>query len=79
MLYLNSVFVACDWVMNNGNRPAIGSMSLGGGASSSMDAAVEAMISDGIQVAVAAGNDDEDACGYSPARSSPVSFSNREA
>lgn len=44
-----------------------------------MDAAVEAMISDGIQVAVAAGNDDEDACGYSPARSSPVSFNNREA
>lgn len=50
-------------------------MSLGGGASTSMDAAVAAMIADGIQVAVAAGNDDANSCNYSPARSGPVSLS----
>ncbi|KAJ8044114.1 Subtilisin-like protease 8 [Holothuria leucospilota] len=51
-----------------GNRPAIGSMSLGGSASSTMDAGVQGMIDNGIQVAVAAGNEDTNACNRSPAR-----------
>ncbi|PIK42327.1 hypothetical protein BSL78_20810 [Apostichopus japonicus] len=63
---------ACDWVSLNAIHPAIGSMSLGGGASISMDYAVEGMIDNGIQVAVAAGNDDDNACSYSPARTSQL-------
>ena len=63
-----------DWVVSNGRRPAVVSMSLGGGASSTTDAAVKRMYDAGFTVSVAAGNSDEDACGTSPARSGYVSF-----
>jgi serine protease len=43
-------------------------MSLGGGASSSLDTAVNNSINAGVVYAVAAGNDNKDACNYSPAR-----------
>ncbi|KAI1295725.1 peptidase S8/S53 domain-containing protein [Xylaria venustula] len=42
-------------------------MSLGGGKSPSLDAAVNAAVNAGIHFAVAAGNDNADACKYSPA------------
>mmetsp|Transcript_9837 Transcript_9837/g.17382 ORF Transcript_9837/g.17382 Transcript_9837/m.17382 type:complete len:698 (+) Transcript_9837:318-2411(+) len=44
------------------------SMSLGGGASQSVDAAVNAATALGVAVVVAAGNDNDNACLYSPAR-----------
>ncbi|WP_411015967.1 CUB domain-containing protein, partial [Salmonella sp. s51884] len=66
--YTSDIVAACDWVIANGNRPALGSMSLGGSASATMDAGVQGMIDNGIQVAVAAGNDDASACNSSPAR-----------
>jgi subtilisin family serine protease len=52
---------------------AVANMSLGGGASASVDAAVDRMINAGIVTAVAAGNGNQggvaqDACKYSPAR-----------
>jgi serine protease len=43
-------------------------MSLGGGASSSLDTAVNNSINDGVTYAVAAGNSNANACNYSPAR-----------
>lgn len=43
-------------------------MSLGGGASDSLDAAVAAAVNAGVVVVVAAGNSDADACTASPAR-----------
>lgn len=49
-------------------RPAVGNMSLGGGASSTLDAAVRNAIADGIVMCVAAGNDNLDASNFSPAR-----------
>ena len=52
------------------SRPAVISMSLGGSASRSLDDAVRRAHSMGITVVVAAGNDEDDACFYSPARSS---------
>ncbi|XP_071511541.1 aqualysin-1-like [Diadema antillarum] len=58
-----------DWVVSNGQKPGVVSMSLGGGASSTTDAAVKRMYDAGFTVSVAAGNSDEDACGTSPARS----------
>ncbi|KAI1825832.1 peptidase S8/S53 domain-containing protein [Xylaria intraflava] len=42
-------------------------MSLGGGKSPSLDQAVNAAVSAGLHFAVAAGNDNSDACRYSPA------------
>jgi subtilisin family serine protease len=43
-------------------------MSLGGGASSTLDAAVRRVIADGVTMALAAGNENSDSCGVSPAR-----------
>ena len=64
------IIAAIDWVVANHTAgvPAVANMSLGGGASSSLDAAVRSMVSDGIIVAVAAGNSNQDACYSSPAR-----------
>jgi len=49
-------------------KPSLGNMSLGGGASSSLDQAVNAAVDGGLTLVVAAGNDNKDACNYSPAR-----------
>jgi subtilisin family serine protease len=49
------------------NNPAVGSMSLGGGQNSAMNNAVAALVSSGVPCAVAAGNDNANACNYSPA------------
>lgn len=45
-------------------------MSIGGGISDALDAATNAAVNSGVHVVVAAGNDDADACEYSPARAS---------
>lgn len=42
-------------------------MSLGGGKSPSLDKVINAAVDSGLHVAVAAGNDNKDACKYSPA------------
>jgi subtilisin family serine protease len=61
-----------DWVTANHVKPAVANMSLGGGASSTLDAAVQNSINAGVGYAVAAGNGNflgrQDACNYSPAR-----------
>ena len=69
------VVAGIDWVTGNhtGSSPAVANMSLGGGASSAIDAAVTNSIADGVTYAVAAGNGNQggraqDACKYSPAR-----------
>ena len=46
------------------------SMSLGGGASTSLDNAVNAAVNKGVHFAVAAGNENSNACNSSPARAS---------
>jgi len=48
-------------------RPSVANMSLGGGKSAAVDAAVEAAVAAGITYVVAAGNSNDDACDYSPA------------
>jgi len=61
-------YLALDWVATNGVRPAVASMSLGGpGNQQGMRTAVDAAVSAGVVVSVAAGNDNSDACGFSPA------------
>ncbi|KAJ3100800.1 serine protease [Phlyctochytrium planicorne] len=49
-------------------KKSVGNMSLGGGASAALDAAVRASINNGVMFAVAAGNSAGDACKLSPAR-----------
>ena len=69
------VIAGIDWVTGNhaAGTPAVANMSLGGGASASLDAAVSNSIADGVAYAVAAGNGNQggvaqDACKTSPAR-----------
>ncbi|MEJ7790774.1 MAG: S8 family peptidase [Gaiellaceae bacterium] len=71
----SGVIAGIDWVTENhaAGAPAVANMSLGGGASSSLDSAVQNSIRDGVSYAVAAGNGNQagraqDACKYSPAR-----------
>ncbi|BDP99770.1 S8 family serine peptidase [Aquiluna sp. KACHI24] len=68
--YLSSVISGLDWIGSNhaAGTPAVVNMSLGGGASSTLDSAVEALVSKGLTVVVAAGNSAADACTSSPAR-----------
>lgn len=56
-----------NWVANNHVKPAVASMSLGGGYNTAMNQAVAALVSAGVTTAVAAGNDNSNACNYSPA------------
>lgn len=65
---LSGVIAGLDWVAANAPRPALVNMSLGGGASSALDAAVANTVARGISVVVAAGNSADNACNYSPAR-----------
>jgi subtilisin family serine protease len=65
---LSGVIAGVDWVAAQTHRPAVANMSLGGGASVAMDAAVNAVINAGVTMVVAAGNDNANACNYSPAR-----------
>ncbi|KAK6504946.1 Suppressor of the cold-sensitive snRNP biogenesis mutant brr1-1 [Arthrobotrys musiformis] len=50
-----------------GFKGSVANMSLGGGKSPTLDKAVNAAVMAGIFFAVAAGNDNRDACNYSPA------------
>ncbi|MGH3350321.1 MAG: S8 family peptidase [Nocardioides sp.] len=63
------VVAGIEWVTeNHTDGPAVANMSLGGGADTALDAAVQASIADGVTYAVAAGNDyAADACDSSPA------------
>ncbi|MDG4861893.1 S8 family peptidase [Streptomyces sp. T-3] len=64
------VVAGIDWVTSNhaAGAPAVANMSLGGGASATLDNAVKRSIADGVTYAVAAGNSNANASGYSPAR-----------
>ena len=59
-----------DWVTGNhaAGPPAVANMSLGGSTSSSLDQAVRNSIADGVTYALAAGNENANACNHSPAR-----------
>lgn len=63
----SGIIAAVDWVRSNAARPAIANMSLGGGYSSALNTAISNLANSGIFVAVAAGNENQDACNVSPA------------
>jgi subtilisin family serine protease len=67
----SGVIAGIDWITSQEQgraSRAVANMSLGGGASATVDAAVENLVAAGVTVAVAAGNSDADACTASPAR-----------
>ena len=64
----SGVIAGLEWVAAQTKRPAVANMSLGGGASTAIDDAVANAVSKGVTVVVAAGNDNLNACNYSPAR-----------
>ena len=64
----SGVIAGVDWVTANHVKPAVANMSLGGGASSTLDNAVNSAVAAGVTFVVAAGNSNANACNYSPAR-----------
>jgi subtilisin family serine protease len=67
------VVAGINWVTSNAIKPAVANMSLGGGASTTLDNAVASSIASGVTYGVAAGNGNalgvrQNACNYSPAR-----------
>lgn len=64
------VIAGLDWVasQHQAGQLDVANMSLGGGASSALDTAVNNAITRGVSVVVAAGNSNANACNYSPAR-----------
>jgi subtilisin family serine protease len=64
----STIIAGIDWVRANHIKPAVANMSLGGGASTAMDAAVSNLVAAGVVGVVAAGNEGQNACNVSPAR-----------
>lgn len=62
----SGVIAGVDWVAANAQLPAVANMSLGGGDSAALDQAVQNAIASGVTFAVAAGNDNANACSGSP-------------
>jgi subtilisin family serine protease len=70
-----AIIAGVDWVTGDHQpgQPAVANMSLGGGANAALDTAVRNMITDGVSVAIAAGNGNifgfpVNSCNQSPAR-----------
>jgi serine protease len=62
------IIAGIEWVTANHQKPAVANMSLGGQASQSVDQAVANSIARGVTYALAAGNDNANACNGSPGR-----------
>jgi subtilisin family serine protease len=66
----STIIAGIDWVRLNAVKPAVANMSLGGGLSSSLNTAATNLINSGVFLAVAAGNENQNACNVSPASAS---------
>lgn len=66
----SSIVTALNWVARNAPRDAVVNLSLRGPSSAALDQAVRSLVNSGRVVVVAAGNDANDACRWSPARES---------
>jgi subtilisin family serine protease len=64
---IGDTIMGVDWVTAHAVKPAVANVSLGTGSSMTLDAAVTSSIAAGITYTVAAGNNSDDACFYSPA------------
>lgn len=71
---LSDVILGVDWVVSHHQKrgkgaKSVANLSLGGGKTRALDAAVDAAVESGILVFCAAGNESNDACNSSPAAS----------
>jgi subtilisin family serine protease len=66
----SGIIRALDWVRANAVKPAVANMSLGGGRSTSLNTAANNLANSGVFLAVAAGNESQNACNVSPASAS---------
>ncbi|HEV2124369.1 MAG TPA: S8 family serine peptidase, partial [Chloroflexota bacterium] len=67
---VSGLIAAVEWVRQNHTDPAVANLSVIGGYSSALNSAVDELANSGVFVTAAAGNDDDDACNYSPASAS---------
>ena len=74
----SQIIAGIDWVTGNAVKPAVANMSLGGSTSTALDDAVRRSIASGVTYAVAAGNDNIDACKKSPARAAAGDHGRRD-
>jgi len=63
----SGIIAGLDYVAQDARRPAVANLSLGGGYSATVNAAVAGAVANQVTVVVAAGNSTADACKYSPA------------
>jgi subtilisin family serine protease len=64
----SGVIAGVDWVTANHTGPSVANMSLGGPANTALDYAVQNSINSGVTYGIAAGNNNANACNYSPSR-----------
>jgi len=67
-----SILRGMDWVGRKHQKPAIASMSLGGGSSWLLNSAADIMVNRGVIVVTASGNSNADGCWFSPGGASNV-------
>jgi subtilisin family serine protease len=65
--YLDDVLASIDWVVGTHTGPSVINLSLGGEYVPELNDAIDGASAAGVTVVTAAGNDDDDACNYSPA------------
>jgi subtilisin family serine protease len=66
----SGIISALNWLRTNAQRPAVANMSLGGGRSTTLNTAANNLANSGVFLAVAAGNENQNACNVSPASAS---------
>ncbi|MFP2908920.1 S8 family peptidase [Pyxidicoccus sp. 3LFB2] len=65
---LSGIIAGVNWMRQNHTKPAVANFSISGPPSRAMDDAIRSAIGAGITVVVAAGNEEKDACRFSPGR-----------
>ncbi|MBZ9751271.1 S8 family peptidase [Deinococcus sp. HMF7604] len=63
----SAIISGINWALNNKSGPAVANLSIGGGFDQAVNDAVNNAASKGLIMAIAAGNDNKNACNYSPA------------
>ncbi|MFB4300169.1 S8 family peptidase [Actinomadura sp. NTSP31] len=70
--YVSDIVAAVNWLRTNAAKPSVANLSIGGPKSAALNTAVMNLSKSGVFVSVAAGNDNKDACNFSPSSASWV-------